>query len=98
MQHKIIYDKMEMDQRHAVMRCQMDFVLPLERAGHTAWQGEIAIQEKSAIENRERLILEERYKVNLDVLEKKNRRRDKNKESRNRPYWGNAVRKLKRAL
>ena len=42
-----------MDQRHAVMRYQMDFVLLLQRTVHSAWQGEIALQEKCAIENHE---------------------------------------------
>lgn len=32
---KIIYDKMKMDYRHAVMRYQMDFVLTLQRAVHS---------------------------------------------------------------
>lgn len=42
-----------MDQRHAGMRNQMDFVLLLQRTVQAAWQGEIALQEKSAIENHE---------------------------------------------
>lgn len=31
----------------------MDFVLTLQRTVHTAWQGEIAIEEKRALENCE---------------------------------------------
>lgn len=50
---KIIYDKMKMDQRHAVRRYQMDSVLTLQRAVHTAWQGENARERKTAIENCE---------------------------------------------
>lgn len=92
-QHKIIYDKMKMDQRLAVMRYQMDFVTSSENNAHSLARWNRSTREKCY---RESWAPGSRKKdeVNLDVLEG---RKEINKESRNRPYRGSAVRKLKRA-
>lgn len=64
---------MKMDQRHAVMRYQMDFVLPLQRTVYAAWQGEISLQEKSAIQNHERWVPGRKIQSEPGCLRRKER-------------------------
>lgn len=61
------------------MRYQMDSVLTLQRAVHTAWQSENATEEVKELQKIvSAVFLEERDKVNLDVLVRK---KEMNKES-----------------
>lgn len=60
------------------MRYQMDSVLTLQRAVHTAWQRENATEVKELQKIVSAVFLEERDKVNPDVLVRK---KEMNKES-----------------
>lgn len=50
------------------MRYQIDFVLTLQRAVHTAWQGEIATEKKEQQKIVRAEFLGKTDKVNLNVL------------------------------
>lgn len=50
------------------MRYQIDSVLTLQRAVHTAWQGEIATEKKEQQKIVRAEFLGKRDKVNLNVL------------------------------